>query len=76
MLGGDHVGTVGDQVLILAGIKAVVGGLPGAYTQNQFSSPVLLPNPASGGFPEDVPGGLAHEGADGMYVRRSLRHES
>src|SRR5690554_6598539 len=63
VLGGNHPGTVGDQMLLLAGIKTMVGGLARTDPQCQPGPRIFLPNPACSRRPQNVPSGLAHEAA-------------
>src|SRR5690554_6781506 len=53
---------VGNQVLVPAEVIAMVSGLPGAHPQGQRCTTILLANPFFGGLPENLAGGVAHEG--------------
>ena len=61
MLGGNHAGTVGDQVLPVSRIVTVIGGLAGPNPAMQDAARIAFPDPLLRRLPEPVPGDGAHE---------------
>ena len=68
MLGGNHAGTVGDQVLPVSGIVTVVGGLAGPNPAMQDAAGIACPDPLLCRLPEPVPGDGAHQFADLLNI--------
>lgn len=61
VLGGNHANPIGNQVLPVTGIKAVVGRLARTHAAMQETARAAFPDPLLGGLPETVPGHGTHQ---------------
>ena len=66
MLGGNHARAVGNKVLIAPRIKPMISRLAGAHPQHQPRRFVLRLHPILRRRPENIAGGVAHEGAEAL----------